>query len=262
MHVSWSIIFLVLLGAFNSASAKEVVRISTGEWAPYLSETAEKNGLIAQIATEAFALKDVDVDIRFFPWARATELSKSGDWDATLAFARIEEREPFYYFSTPLYVGKYVFFHLKSKPFVWEKLSDLKGYAMASTRGFGGMGDEFLKAEKNGLFKVLRLTSDEQSFNMLKATRIDTVPSDMEVGYVLLHKLYGHESEIFTHSSRVLYEAPYHLVISKKCKRAQKLLQTFNQGLKELQDSGRYSQIVKAWHDKSVYRKAIPAQFR
>lgn len=262
MRKSLAIISFLILALSNTALAKERIRISTGEWAPYLSETMEKKGMIAQIATEAFALKGVDVDIHFFPWARATELSKSGEWDGTLAFARIAEREPFYYFSSPVYVGKYVFFHLKKKPFTWEKLTDLRGYSMASTRGFGGMGDEFLKAEREGLFKVLRLTSDEQSFNMLKAARIDTVPSDLEAGYVLLNKLYGHESEIFTHSLRILYESPYHLVISKKCKRGSKLLQDFNEGLKQLQDSGRYKEIVKAWHEKAVYRQAIPAQFR
>lgn len=262
MRKSFATISFLICVASNIASAKESVRISTGEWAPYLSEALEKKGMIAQIATEAFALKGVDVDIHFFPWARATELSKGGEWDATLAFTRLAEREPFYFYSSPVYVGKYVFFHLKKKPFSWKKLTDLKGYSMASTRGFGGMGDEFLKAEKEGLFKVLRLTSDEQSFNMLKAARIDTVPSDLEVGYVLINKLYGHESEIFTHSSRVLYESPYHLVISKKCKRGPKLLQDFNEGLKQLHDSGRYKEIVKAWHEKAIYRQAIPAQFR
>lgn len=262
MRKSFAIISFLILASNNIALAKERIRITTGEWAPYLSESLENKGMIGQLATEAFALKGVDVEIHFFPWARATELSKSGEWDGTLAFARIAEREPFYYFSSPVYVGRYVFFHLKKKPLSWEKLTDLKGYSMASTRGFGGMGDEFLKAEREGLFKVLRLTSDEQSFNMLKAARVDTVPSDLEVGYFLLYKLYGHESEAFTHSPRVLHESAYHLVISKKCKRGPKLLQDFNDGLKQLQDSGRYKEIVKAWHEKAVYRQAIPAQFR
>ena len=177
--------FVLFLTLQSTTFAKEVVRISTGEWAPYISESEPSKGILAQITVEAFALKGVTVDLEFFPWGRATHLSKTGERDGTIALVRLTEREPFYLFSESLYVGHYAFFHLKSVDFKWKEYSDLKNMTIASTIGFGGMGEEFMQAEKEGLIKVLRLSSDAQSFNMLLAKRADAVPSDVEVGYVL-----------------------------------------------------------------------------
>lgn len=255
------LLIVSLICATSMASAKEMVRISTGEWAPYISESVENNGLLVQIASESFAAKGLEMKLGFFPWVRATELSKSGEWDGTLAFARLKEREEFYLFSQPIYIGQYVLFHLKSRPLTWSSYGDLKRIVMASTRGFGGMGDEFLNAEKTGKIKVLRLTSDAQSFNMLKSGRVGAVPSDLEVGYALLRKLYGADAKLFTHSSHVIKHSSYHLVISKKNKNAKKIIEAFDEGLNSLRGSGRYVQILNEWYGRDIYKSAIPLQY-
>lgn len=216
---------------------------------------------MAQIATEAYALKGVDVTLDFFPWGRAAQLSKSGEMDGTLAFVRLAEREPFYLFSDPLYVGYYAFFHLQKTPFKWRDYSDLKNITIASTIGFGGMGEDFIKAEKEGVIKVLRLSSDTQSFNMLMANRAEAVPSDVEVGYVLAHKLYGKNASQITHNSHYILKSEYRLAISKKAKNAQTLVDKFNEGLAQLKKSGRYDEILRIWYAKPLYKEAIPADY-
>lgn len=262
MSVVFKTLILAFLFVFAQACfAKEIIRITTGEWPPYISENIDHQGLLTQITKEAFAKKNIDVQIGFFPWARATELSKSGEWDGTIAFARLKEREKFYLFSKTLYIGRYAFFHLKSQPLFWTSYGDLKDIKMASTRGFGGMGDEFLKAERSGVITVMRLTSDIQSFNMLKTNRVQAVPSDLEVGYVLLHKIYGKEANLFTHNPRLIQSSDYHLVVSKKNKNGQKIIDAFNEGLIQLHSSGRYDEILKAWYNKPIYRESVPSEF-
>lgn len=262
MSVVYKTLILAFLIFFAQASfAKQVVRITTGEWPPYISETIDNQGLLTQITKEAFAKKNIDVQVGFFPWARATELSKSGEWDGTIAFARLKEREKFYHFSKTLYIGRYAFFHLKSQPFFWTGYEDLRAIKMASTRGFGGMGDEFIQAEQKGIITVMRLTSDVQSFNMLKANRVQAVPSDLEVGYVLLHKIYGKDANLFTHNPRLIQSSDYHLVISKRNKNGQKIIDTFNEGLMLLHSTGRYDEILKAWYNKPIYRQSVPSEF-
>lgn len=256
-----ALLIISLLVFTQSAFSKNVVRIAAGEWPPYISNSLEHKGLIAQIATEAFALRGVELQIGFFPWARTSELSKLGEWDGALAYARIKEREQYYLFTDPIYVGQYVFFHLKSHPFTWTQYSDLKNIPMASTRGFGGMGDKFLQAERDGVIKVERLTSDEQSFNMLRTGRVRAVPSDLDVGYVLLRKLYGKDAQLFTHNPLPIQISEYHVVISKKVKDPQKIVDTFNEGLKQLRRSGRYREIIKSWYAKPLFKDAVPAQF-
>lgn len=255
------LLFLLLSLLVRTAFSNEVVRISTGEWPPFISDHLENKGIIAHITKEAFALKGVEVQFGFFPWGRATQLSKSGEWDGTIAFVRLKEREPFYLFSDPIYVGHYAFFHLNSIPFSWETFADLKDKLLASTIGFGGMGDGFLDAEKKGVIRVLRLSSDTQSFNMLMAERAAAVPSDIEVGYVLAKKLYGEKAKLITHNDHYINRAEYCLVISKKIKHGQDLIDKFNKGLAQLRKSGRYQEILKTWYEKPIYKDALPSEY-
>lgn len=254
---------VAVLGFFilQPALAKQVVKLSTGEWAPYISENLEGKGILSQITSEAFAAKDIDVTFDFFPWGRATQLSKSGEMDGTLAFIKLAEREPFYFFTDPIYVGRYAFFHLQSFDLKWKAFPDLKDVTIASTIGFGGMGEAFMRAEKDGVIKVLRLSSDTQSFNMLMAKRAEAVPSDVEVGYVLARKLYGNDAALLTHDSNYITVSEYRLAISKKRRDGQALVKKFNEGLVMIRKSGRYDEILRTWYERPIYKEAVPTEY-
>ena len=239
-----------------------MVRMTTGEWSPYISEELENKGLIAQIASEAFALQDVEVKLFFFPWQRVYQLSKTGEYDGTLAYARTVEREKFYYYSEPVYTGKYVLFHLKAHPFKWDKYEDLKDIRIAATRGFGGMGKEFIAAEEKKVIHVERLVSDIQSFHMLFLGRVQAVPSDLEVGYVLVRQNFDKKDfDRLTHNEKVIHLAKYCLIMPKKSKKSAGLIMKFNLGIEALQKSGRYNQIVKDFYSKKVYRESLPPNY-
>lgn len=239
-------------------SAKEKVRLTTGEWNPYISQSLDNQGLFAQITIEAFATQNVEVELGFFPWQRVFQLSKNGEWDGTIAYAKTEERTKFYLYSEPLYTGQYVLFHLKSRPLKWQKYSDLHDIKIAATRGFGGMGQEFLDAEKNKVIHVDRLASDDQSFSMLLLNRVQAVASDLEVGTVLINKLFPPEkAALITHSSRLIQQAKYHLVLSKNLKKNELLMKKFNNGLNQLKQSGRYNQILAEFSQRKYYKVSM-----
>lgn len=241
------LLIFIFLSVFLRRAAADSVRITTGEWAPYTSHTLPNDGLLSEIARAAFADQGITMTLAFFPWGRADQLSKSGEWDGTIAYAKNRDREKYFLFSDPLYVGKYVLFHLKKHPLEWNTLADLKDVPMASTIAFGGMGQEFLDAEKAGQLKVERLPSDVQSFNMLFNDRVRAVPSDLEVGLFLIKKNFPNEMNRVTYSSHPIKNSEYRLVISKKNPHAAKLIESFNKGLKNLKTSGRYKKILNKW---------------
>lgn len=242
-------------------SAREKIRLTTGEWAPYISENLKNKGLFSQITIEAFATQGVDVELGFYPWQRVFQLSRTGEWDGTIAYAKTLEREKYYNYSEPVYTGKYVLFHLKNYPLKWQKYDDLKSITIAATRGFGGMGQEFIEAEERQVIKVNRLASDDQSFNMLLLNRVQAVASDAEVGYVLINKLFGADkAKLFTHSDHLIQHAKYHLVLSKNLKNSALLIKKFNLGLSTLKKSGRYAQIIKEFYQNKTYQDTIPSK--
>ncbi|MEA9358391.1 transporter substrate-binding domain-containing protein [Bacteriovorax sp. PP10] len=252
---------LICLTLSFNISAKEKIRLTTGEWVPYVSENLDNKGLFAQITVEAFATQDIEVELGFFPWQRVFQLSRTGEWDGTIAYAKTSEREQYYIYSEPVYTGQYALFHLKNHPIKWQKYTDLHDIRIAATRGFGGMGQEFLEAEANKVINVDRLASDDQSFNMLLLNRVQAVASDVEVGYVLLNKLFGSEkASLFTHSTRLIQQAKYHLVLAKNLKKSEELMKKFNTGLNILKQSGRYNQIISEFYQRKAYRDSIPAK--
>lgn len=246
----------------QTSSAKEIVRLSTGEWVPYISETLDHKGLIAQITEEAFATQDIELKLGFFPWERAYHLSKSGSWDGTIALSKTTEREQTYLFSDPIYTGKYVFFHLKSTPVKWQSYNDLSKLRIGAPRGFGGMGQEFLSAEENKIITVDRVTTILQAFKMLLLDRVKLVPSDLEVGYVLLNQNFDKKQiEQITHNSHIIQLTKYHLVMPKSFAKSEGLIKKFNLGLSALKKSGRYKQIIKEFYQKKIYQDFLPADY-
>ena len=102
----------------QAASAGETIRITNGEWTPYLSEHLPHYGVSSHIVTEAFALVDVEVEYGFFPWQRSFKLAKSGEkWDGSAVWYYSEERARHFHYSDAVNQVEMAFFHLKDASF-------------------------------------------------------------------------------------------------------------------------------------------------
>lgn len=250
------VFILILIFLIFPAFSKEKIRLSTGEWAPYISESTAHYGLFSQITTEAFASQGVEVEYGFFPWQRVFQLSRDGEWDGTIAYAKTSLREKIYHFSNPIYTGTYVFFNLKTHPFKWKKYEDLKGIKIGATRGFGGMGQDFITAEEKKIIDVERLADDTLSFNMLFLNRVQAVASDMDVGYALINKIFDVKSRnLFTHNEKYIQYAKYHLAMPKSLIKSERLIKKFNSGLALLKKSGRYDVLIKEFNEKNILQR-------
>jgi len=146
--------------------SQQKVTIAVGEWAPHISEELVHLGVVARIMTEAFESQGYQVEYGFFPWKRSMEYVKSGEWDASGAWSRTEDREPFFYFSDPILEVKTVIFHLKSTNVNWNSIEDLKNLKIGATIGYN-YGAEFEKAEQDGILNVQRASSDETNLRKL-----------------------------------------------------------------------------------------------
>jgi len=236
-------IFVCLFLSLNSFG-QETVRLTNGEWPPYLSENFKQYGVISHIVAEAFSLEGIKVEYRFYPWKRSYEVAKDNEMDGSVIWAPTPERKKDFYFSDPVLSNKKVFFHLKSYPFEWKTVNDLKGIKIGVTRGYT-YGDEFDKAVKEGRLQVDEVRSDELNFKKLLGGRFDGFPIEMDVGYYLINsKLTQEESKLITHHSLPIMETPLSLILSKKAEKNKRLLELFNRGLKRLKDSGKYDQYL------------------
>ena len=122
-----SLLFSFLLGIISSTSAQETIRITNGEWEPFLSEYSYGYGLDSHIVSEAFKLEGITVKWEFFPWTRAYQQAKDGiDWDASCCWWPAQETKDAFLLSDVVSKTSFVFFHLKSTQFDWASFDDLK----------------------------------------------------------------------------------------------------------------------------------------
>lgn len=237
----------LILSCISQSVAGETLQITTGDYPPFLSEEAAHYGPWAQVVREAFALENIQVEIQFLPWARAYNLVKDGERDGTILWGHKAERYPDMYYSDTVWEGQDVFFHLKSYPFAWKTIDDLKGIDIGATLSFTH-GKEFDDAEKQGILEVKRVPSDILNFRKMLRGKIQIFPINLDTGYDTLRKNFTPtEIQLVTHHPHPVQVWTYHLLLSKKIDRNRQMLALFNQGLKRLKESGKYTQIIEAF---------------
>lgn len=240
----FALVCCITLGIAISAGGEETIRIASGEWSPYQSENLKHAGVASRIVTEAFALGGVKVEYGYFKWNRSLNLAKKGKFDGTFLWFDTPERREDFYISDPVVDIQYVFWHLKEFEFSWEAMEDLKNLKIGGTVGYN-YGDDFQKAEEEKKIAVERIDKDEQNFKKLLKGRIKVFPNDLDAGYEILAKNFKpEETELFTYHKKPLRAAPHHLLLSKKVEKNKKMLEIFNNGLKQLKESGKFDQYV------------------
>lgn len=234
-------LLLLLLG---SAQAADTVRLTNGQWPPYLGADLPYHGIASRIVSEAFALENIEVQWEFHPWARSLKMAADGQRDGSALWLPSQEREQTFYVSDPVIETHYHLFHLKDRPFDWHSVDDLRGLRLAATRGYD-YGKAFHNAEAAGELQLTYLNSDEQGFRQLLARRIDLFPLDKVVAYDLLRSHFSSaERQRLTFHPRALRSDSLHLLLSRKVPGNAERMARFNQGLEQLRRSGRISRYL------------------
>ena len=229
----------------SAAMAGETIRISTGEWAPYISESEPYQGFIVRIIDAAFALEGIDVQWIYYPWARAMLYAKEGKWDATAVWYDSEQRRKFFLYSDPIASSSLVFFHLKSTQFDWSTMDDLNGLTVGTTNGFF-YGEAFHDALRRGIFAEQKVPSEVLNINKLLRGKIDLFAGDLQVGKLLIDRqLTPAQRAKITYHQLPLQNIELHLLLSKKNSRRQFFLEKFNAGLKELKAAGKVTDYIQ-----------------
>ena len=224
---------------------KDTVRLGIGEMPPYFSARLPGYGFLARVIAESFARQGVEVRFVFVPWNRALVNAASGSLDGTPGWFRTPEREATYLLCDPLILDSQSFFHLKTLPFRWASLGDLRGVTLGGTRGYS-YGREVDAAIREGRLRVDWSGSDEANFRKLLGGRIRVFPMNTRVGLDLLRREFSPDvAASVTYHPKPLREEPLFLLLTRRNPRSEERLRRFNQGLKELKASGRYDELVR-----------------
>ncbi len=241
------IIVFAVVGFSSTVFAEDIIRISAGEWPPYISEDLKYYGVTMHIISEAFALEGIKAEYEFFSWGRAMYKAEHGDLNGIAGVARNLEREKNFFFTDFVAEGPLVIFHLKSYTFDWSVIEDLKVPIVIGAVVGNTYGNAFQKAENAGILDLERVPNEELNFRKLLAKRINIFPINQYAGYNILQKHFNStETKLVTHHPKPIRQSTYHLLLSKRIKRNKHYLKLFNRGLKRLKNSGKYDQYIEA----------------
>jgi polar amino acid transport system substrate-binding protein len=237
-------ITLLLGGVDALAQTEDTIRLTTGKWQPYTSKSAPHLGFASHIVTEAFALVGVEVEYGFFPWKRSMKLARDGKWDGSMIWYDTEERRADFYYSDPIVPSTQSFFHLKSYQFDWEGFENLADLRVGGTSEYS-YGTEFDAAEEAGVFQTHRTISDEVGLTNLLKGRIDVFPGELLVTYEQIRDTFSEEeAALFAHHPKHISTAPLHVLFSKKVPESENMRDLFNEGLRQLKESGKYDEFI------------------
>lgn len=244
LRICWALCCFAYLSLPAPAPAQGIIRITTGEWQPFLSEKLPHFGVLSRVITQAFAREDVTATFGFFPWARSLAFAKSGRWDASAVWYYHPDRVPFFWHSDPVITSEEVFLHLTHFPFHWEDWSDLQGLTVGATIGHTVTKLLTEKAAK-GNFHIELADSDETNLKKLLKGYIHICPMNREAALSLLDAQFGAAArrQIAFHPKTVCSGKLY-LLVSKKNRQNREMLHRFNRGLKKLKADGTYAALI------------------
>ncbi len=178
-----------------------------------------------------------------FPWARAQQYVRTGEYDAMIAPVTIEREEYANRSAEPVLTGRMAIFtgaqHPQLRRFeTMRSLDDIKSFDFVTQLG-DGWARENLSA-----MNVQYVTDLDTVLKMLSLGRADLFAEASLVARWNLRNL--NLSEKITEVEGVtIEETPYHLMLSKKSSR--QLLAEFDRHMRELKQSGEFELLLQKY---------------
>ena len=228
----------------------ETVRLATGELPPYATEQRPDQGIALDIIRRAFANEGIGVQYFFKPWTRSLEEARDGKWDGTAYWGRNPIRDAGFLISDNVLTEQWVFVYrqdaLATRQFDWKQFADLTGLRIGAAK-FNSYTPEFWALQKSGVLTVEFAADDLSNLRLLVAGRLDLVPLERNVACYLMaaHFQPAEVTKLRAHPKLLTDNFTTHLMLSQKLPQSSARMAAFNRGLKVLQKSKHYGEVLR-----------------
>ncbi|WP_137939494.1 transporter substrate-binding domain-containing protein [Chitinivorax sp. B] len=239
-----AVLYCMLLG--QPLQAQVILKIATGELPPYATKSRPDSGIALNVIRRAFARVGYQVEYHFMPWSRAQAETRIGKWDATAYWGRTSERERDFLLSDNVLTEQWVFLHRRKTPFDWQTLDDLANYQIAVIQDYTYTPDFRARLASRKLHGDAT-PDDLAALRKLILGRVDIVPMERNVACDLLKRFFREEEadQLAAHPKLMTDRFTTHLMLTRSKPTSTKVLQDFNEGLKQLRDSGEHGGLLQ-----------------
>ncbi len=220
------------------------VALTVHDYPPLMGQDLPYGGLLTRVVVEAFKAADVTVKIEHVSSNRAITGVMMGLYDGSFGWAHSPERDQkLLYSERSIYTFRMVFFQRRGHELRWKTLADLGRYQIGATLG-DHYSDEFSSLQASNKLQVQEAASDLNNMRKLLRGRIDLFPMEEEAGRMLIQtQLTPAEQARLSAQPTPIATIPTYLVLRRTLPHARELLDRFEQGYRQLQDSGQLARL-------------------
>ncbi len=259
------VVFLLLINANRQAIAKKQVTLATAEHQPYIGSQLPNKGYVYELVSTIYQRAGYEVNIHFYPLARAKALAQHGLIDGYLPTHYKESSQNHFTFSDP-FPGDSIGL-LKNKKLIISKnfssltsidaqLAYLKKYNFGIVRG-AMVSPTFDQA--NYLSKQY-VTNNLQNLDKLIKNRIDFVVGDKHTLADIMIAQRPYLIGQLEFLSAPLFNHEFHVAFSKKSSNYLQLKKDFDLGLQLIYQEGTLTKILQKhglFSSKSTVNNAV-----
>ncbi len=235
-----SLIFLMIFlwQESTQAAALPVLKVTAYELDPYVTEAGEEHGFLYDVVQEAFTKAGYKLDIQFYPRLRARSLVESGERDVLLPTYSSSTVSKSLLYSQPLQGSPIGYLKLKGSG------SDSR-HIIASALDDAALDKRTLQSLGPNTISSFPVENTAQLLDMLNQKRIDVAVADQFVAAQAIVAKRPHLLGKIQFVDPPLLQKEFHVAFSLKNPKAQKIAMDFNKALLEMQNSGRYEEILR-----------------
>ena len=222
----------------------DVVKLTSGEFPPFVGSELKNGGLASEVVTRIFSEMGEQAVISFRPWKRGFSETMTGKYLGTFPYSKNTEREKTLLFSHPIYELEEHFFTMKDAKVKYESEQDLTNLRICKPLGYNLFGLKKLAQEKTIYLESPK--SMGHCFKMLASGRVDMVMTNETTGWTYIEDLFGNRKQ-FTMTEKSFVKIGHYFIVPKSNQQGPGIIKAFNEILDKLKLNGEI-ELIKNKH--------------
>ncbi len=226
--------------AATPSVAAPTLTLVVDNYPPYIDELADNQGLLSELVRQVFTTAGIATELSFLPWPRVPEAAAQANRASFLWF-KTAELEQNWLFSEPIVELRQVLISTSAMKAELSRFDEFRAYRLGVTKGYF-YGASFAAQRQD--FRLTEAVSDYASLQNLLAGRVDFVVMDPIIARLMWQQLPGKTAPLRYLQKPLVTAQPAYLVCSRNFLPCHAVIQSFNQALLQLQQSGTDLQIL------------------
>lgn len=237
----------------NNSGKPEVVTIVADLWCPYNCEPTSYNpGFMIEIAREALAEKNIEIQYSNIPWARAIEETRKGSYTAIVGAAK-GDAEDFIFPDVPQAVSRNIFYVRAGETWQYKGVNSLKEKILAVIEDYD-YGEEmknYIAENKNNNTRIQSVSGEDAlaiNIKKLLNRRVDVIIENEAVMQGSLQKMALQDK--IAPAGGLNMEDDLYLAFSPKNSKSSEYAKIISEGTKKMRETGRLQEILDKYNVK------------